>query len=409
LFLALLLCFSLISLIAYVAQFRAATAAIPQLQPVNDTTINEQCLTTTPAVSVIVPAYNEAANIQDCITSVLASTALSQQYLEVWVVDDQSTDDTWAILKALQQQHQDPRLHLLSGSPRPKGECWTGKNWACTQGAEKARGEFLLFIDADVRLKPGAIAAAVQLVQVENIDLLNGIPQVVCRSLIEWLVQPLIFISLLISFNQPAVRDPEQDIAYAAGPFLLFRRSAYDQVGGHRAVAPEVAEDVALARAIKRYQLTLQYRLISNLASLRMYTSWATLWEGWTKVLYVGAWRSIGLMLLLVILMFTLYTVPWMGLGLVLTKGLTVGWSSVDGISVGLILPSLALQYYLRRQASQAFHCSPNYWWLQSIGGLLVSVIAIASVIKAETGWGWTWRGRALSTYPNRDRHRFNA
>ncbi|WP_199336452.1 glycosyltransferase family 2 protein [Oscillatoria sp. FACHB-1407] len=392
-----MLCSSLISLAAYVAQFRAAIVAITQLQPGVDPTVDEQSLRVTPLVSVVVPAYNEATNIQACITSVLDNTALSQQYLEVWVVDDQSTDDTWAILKVLQQHYQDPRLHLLSGLPRPKGERWTGKNWACTQGAEKARGEFLLFIDADVRLKPGAIAAAVKLAQTEHIDLLNGIPQVVCGSLIEWLVQPLIFISMVISFNQPAVRDPKQETAYAAGPFMLFRRSAYDQVGGHRAVASEVAEDVALARAIKHHQLTLQYRLVANLASLRMYTSWATLWEGWTKVLYVGAWRNAGLMFLLFVLMFSLYTMPWLGLGVLLIKGLVAGWSRVDGVSMGLVLPALGLQYYLRQQASRALHCSPNYWWLQSIGGLLVGIMAIASVIKAETGWGWTWRGRVLS------------
>ncbi|HIK14430.1 MAG TPA: glycosyltransferase [Leptolyngbyaceae cyanobacterium M33_DOE_097] len=394
--LALLLCSSCLSLAAYVAQFRAAIAAIAQLQPLEGTTVEQQSLTIIPVVSVVVPAYNEADNIQGCITSVLDSTVLSQQYLEVWVVDDQSTDDTWAILKNLQQQRQDPRLHLLSGLPRPEAESWTGKNWACAQASQKARGEFLLFIDADVRLKPGAIAAAVQLAQAEKIDLLNGVPQVVCGSLVEWLVQPLIFISMVISFNQPAVRDPKQETAYAAGPFMLFRRSAYEQIGGHRAVAQEVAEDVALARAIKRHQLTLQHRLVANLASLRMYTSGAALWEGWTKVLYVGAWRSIGLMLLLAILMFNLYTMPWLGLGLLLIKGLIVDWSSLDGLSVGFILLSLGLQYYLRHLASQAFFCSSKYWWLQSIGGLLVGVMAIASVIKAETGWGWTWRGRAL-------------
>lgn len=399
-FLALLLCFSLIGLVAYVAQFRAATTAIAQLNPVADTVIEAQAFTGNPVVSVIIPAYNEADNIQDCIMSVLDSTILSQRYLEVWVVDDESRDNTWAILQALQQQRQDPRLHLLAGLPRPAGENWTGKNWACTQGAEKARGEFLLFIDADVRLKPGAIAAAVQLAQAENIALLNGIPQVVCGSLIEWLVQPLIFISMVISFNQPAVRDPKQETAYAAGPFMLFRRSAYTRVGGHRAVAQEVAEDVALARAIKHHQLTLRYQLVANLASLRMYTSWATLWEGWTKVLYVGAWRNISLMLLLVILMFNLYTVPWLGLGWVLIKGMVAGWSMIDGVSLGFALLAIGLQYYLRQQVSQALYCGSDYWWLQGVGGLLVGVMAIASVIKAETGWGWTWRGRELTVQP---------
>lgn len=402
---------SLLILAAYFTQFRSATIAIAQLEPTEDDVIHQPSTTTSPLISVIVPAYNEAHNIRDCLTSILDSTTLSKYFLEVWVVDDQSIDETWSILQALQEQRQDPRLYLLSGGPRPEGEIWTGKNWACTQAAEQVRGDFLLFIDADVRLKPGAIAAAVHLAQAEKIDLLNGIPQVICGSPIEWLVQPLIFISMVISFNQPAVRDPKHETAYAAGPFLLLRRSAYDRVGGHRAMASEVAEDVALARAIKRQQLQLQYRFIPKLASLRMYTSWATLWEGWTKVLYVGADRKVGLMILLAVLMVLLYTVPGLGFVFLLAKGLvTEGtpWSHLDGIAAGLVLASLGLQYALRRQASDALHCPPKYWWLQSIGGGLVAILAIASVIKTETGWGWTWRGRALSNFSNFSKSNFS-
>lgn len=392
-FLFCLLGSSLITLAAYIAQFRSAVTHLGQLPVGNDKGI---VLTASPLVSVIVPAYNEASNIQACVTSILNSTALSPQHLEVWVVDDQSTDATWEILTALKQQQPDPRLNLLLGAPRPPSETWLGKNWACAQAAERANGEFLLFIDADVRLKPGAIASAVQVAQAEQLGLLNCIPEVVCGSLVEWLVQPLIFINMVISFGLPAVRDPQQEIAYAAGPFMLFQRAAYEQVGGHRACAHEVAEDVALARAMKRQQLKLKTYLGANLASLRMYTAWASLWEGWTKVLYVGAWRSLGLMLLLVVMMLSICTVPWLGLGVLLVKGVTVGWSSIDRGSIGLLLPLLGLQYYLRSQAAQALQCSPKYWWLQSLGGVLVAVMAIVSVIKAETGWGWTWRGRSL-------------
>lgn len=370
-------------------------SAIDQLMPSEDDTI-AALLTATPLISVIVPAYNEADNIQACVTSILNSTTLSSEYLEVWVVDDQSTDETWAILTSLRQQFQDSRLNLLQGLSRPTSEVWTGKNWACTQAVAHAKGQFLLFIDADVRLKSGAIAAAVQVTQQQKISLLNCIPQVVCGSVIEWLVQPLIFISMVISFNQPAVRDPKQDMAYAAGPFMLFDRGAYEQIGGHRAVAQEVAEDVALARAIKHHQFKVQYYLGANLASLRMYTSWTSLWEGWTKVLYVGAWRSVGLMLLLAVIMVSLYTVPWFGLGILLTKGFSIGWNLIDSLAIALIALALGLQYYLRSLMVQALQCPPKYWWLQSFGGLLVAVMAIVSIIKAETGWGWTWRGRSL-------------
>jgi hypothetical protein len=396
LFLFLLLCFSLTSLAIYSAQFRFAVTLIRQLAPQTDRAIGHLLLTASPLISVIVPAYNEEENIEDCITSILDSTKLSALHLELWVVDDQSTDHTWAILNALQQKRQDPRLNLLMGLPRPDESVWIGKNWACTQAAECSKGRFLLFIDADVRLKLGAIESVLQRAEAEQIDLLNCIPEVVCGSLLEWLVQPLLMTSLVITFAQPAVQDPHQAIAYAAGPFMLLRRSAYDRVGGHRAVSNQVAEDVALARAMKRHHFKLQYYLGAELARLRMYTAWAALWEGWTKVLYVGAWRNIGLMGLLIVTMLSLYTLPWVGCGLVLINGFRGGWSLLDGLSIGLGLLCLILQYHLRAQLSRALYCPPKYWWLQSLSGILIAVMVIVSVIKAETGWGWTWRGRSL-------------
>lgn len=349
-----------------------------------------------PKVSVIIPAYNEADNIQDCVTSVLDSTKLSADNLEVWVVDDQSTDETLTIIQNLQQNLGEPRLKILPGQTQPTKQIWTGKNWACVQGAERARGEFLLFIDADVRLKPGAIETVVKAAESEHIDLLNCIPAILCDSLSEWLVQPLMFINLLVALNSAVVKNPKTEAAFAAGPFMLFRRSAYEQVGGHQAVASQVAEDVALARRIKHSGLKLQYVLGTNLAALRMYRSWAALWEGWTKVVYPGAQRSLQLILYMILAMLSIYLIPWLGLAVVLCKSLVLGWKPLESIAIGMALVAIILQYKLRLLAAQAFYSSPKYWWLHSIGGLLIVFITIVSVIKTETGWGWTWRGRSL-------------
>lgn len=390
------LCCSLLILIGYLAQLQRAVTQIPQLNPspylIATNSFNFNC----PKISVIIPAYNEVDNIQDCVTSILGSTDLSADHLEVWVVDDRSTDDTLTILKTLQQNLADSRLKLLPGLPQPENQVWTGKNWACTQAAERCDGEFLLFIDADVRLKRGAIETVIQAAASEQIDLLNCIPALVCGSLAEWLVQPLIFINLLISLNSAAVKNPKTKTAFAAGPFMLFRRSAYEQVGGHQAVASLVAEDVALARLIKHNGLKLQYALGRDLASLQMYSSWKTLWEGWTKNLYSGAQRNLWLMLFLALVMLTIYSIPWLGLVIVLGKSLLIGWKMLDWWVICLALSAIFLQYNLRSLASQALYSPPKYWWLHGLGGLLVAVIAIASVIKTETGWGWTWRGRSL-------------
>ena len=394
---------SLVGLITYLVHLQNAVAEIHQLSPSKDIYFNNPPNSGFPRVSVIVPAYNEADNIQDCVTSILSNTRLSAENLEVWIVDDQSTDETPMILQTLQQNLGDPRLKILPGLPRSKTQVWTGKNWACTQAAELSEGEFLLFIDADVRLKPGAIEAAIQTAVAENIDLLNCIPELVCESLSEWLVQPLMFINLLIALNYKVVKDPKTKTAFAAGPFMLFRRSAYEKVGGHQAVASQVAEDVALARLIKHNDLKLGYRLGAKIATLRMYRSWAALWEGWTKVLYVGSQRNLLTTLYLAFVMLTIYSIPWLELAIIVGKSLSHGWGTINSLTIGIALIAIFLQYKLRKLAEKAFHSPPKYWWLHGLGGLLVAVMAIASVIKTETGWGWTWRGRSLkkATHPS--------
>ena|SRR5579883_365962 len=348
-----------------------------------------------PKISIIIPAFNEEENIEDCVKSVVTSTQLSVENLEIWIVDDQSTDRTLAILQALEAQLADPRLHLLVGLPLPDDQIWTGKNWACHQGAARASGDFLIFIDADMRLQPEAIGAVVQVAIAQQLDFLTFIPTIVCGSLVEWLVQPLMFINLMVTFNARVVKDPMTKTTYALGPFLLFRASAYHAVGGHKAVSAYAAEDVAFARRLKHRGFKLQHFLGAPLASLRMYRDWHSLWEGWTKILYVGAQRNAGLMLLLVIVMVLVYTIPWFGLVIVMYQALSDP-TVLHFSEIGLAGLAIALQYLIRQQGAQALGTSTHYWWLQSVGGLLIAMLAIASIIKTETGWGWTWRGRKL-------------
>ncbi|HEY9748179.1 MAG TPA: glycosyltransferase family 2 protein [Allocoleopsis sp.] len=372
---------------------RASIASAPKLQPLLADAIAPEQL---PSISVIIPAYNEAENIQECITVVLNSTKLPPEQLELWVVDDQSSDETLAIAQALQQELGDPRLKVLAGQPRPQGEVWVGKNWACTQGAEQASGEFLLFIDADTRLQPNGMETALQTAVQDNTALLSCGPGLICGCLAEWLVQPLMFNQLIAAFNFAEVNDPATDAAFAAGPFMLFRRTAYDQLGGHRAVASQIVEDVELARRTKQQGLKLQYVVGTEIVKVRMYRSWSALWEGWTKNLYLGAHRSVGLMLYMALIVLVVYTLPWVGLAIALYRAFTSPTDWLNYGALSLALAAIALQYNLRRTAMKTSGNPTRYWWLSGVGGVLVAAIAIGSIIKTETGWGWTWRGRVL-------------
>lgn len=349
---------------------------------------------------MIVPAYNEAENIKDCLTAILKSTSLPSETLEVWLVDDQSTDETWAIAQSLQHRLNDPRLNLLAGQPRPIGQPWVGKNWACTQAADRSNGDFLLFIDADTRLQPGAIEAAIQTAEHEQAALLTILLPVICDCFAEWLVQPLMFAVIALSCNFDAVNDPTSETAFAAGPFMLFRRTAYEQLGGHRAVADQVVEDVELARLVKAKRLPLKFVSGINVAVVRMYRSWAALWEGWTKNIYLGSRRNLRGMLSFIGMVLLICTVPWIGLFISLGEMFLSGFSWMNAIALGLSLILIATQYAGRRIAEPLSQIPTRYWWLTGLGGIVVAAIVIGSIIKTETGWGWTWRGRPLKSSP---------
>ncbi|MBE9123065.1 glycosyltransferase [Tychonema sp. LEGE 07199] len=403
-----LLIFSLIVSRAYTKNLRRSVQNAPR----TDSSSAQQLQPSTvlfPKVSVIVPAYNEAENIRDCAIAILESTALTEDNLEVLIADDRSTDDTKSIAQTLQQELNDPRLKILAGQPRPTNQYWAGKNWACAQAFQEATGDFLLFIDADVRLKPGAIETAIATAETEKIDLFTCMPALVCECFAEWLVQPLMFNHLAVCFDFTAVNDPAKtDSAFAGGPFMLFRRSAYEKIGGHEAVAGEIVEDVELARRIKRASLKLGLYSGANLASVRMYRSWSALWEGWTKNLYLGANRNWGMMVYMAAIMFFLYPMPWLALGILLVNGeianlITNHQLPITNYQLPITLLTICLSaiviwshYTLRRLGAEISECSTKYWWLGGLGGTLIAAIAIGSAIKTETGWGWTWRGRAL-------------
>lgn len=348
------------------------------------------------SVSVVIPAYNEALNVRECLLSVLNSTTLTYPQLEVWLVDDQSTDHTLAIAQTLQRELNDPRLQVLAGADRPVGETWVGKNWACARAAEKANGEFLLFLDADTRLLPGAIEASVQRAIAENSGLLSCGPALICGCLAEWLVQPLMISIIQVGFDFAQVNDPQSPVAFAAGPFMLFRRTAYDQIGGHRAVADQVVEDVELSRRIKQNGLTLKFLSGAQFVTVRMYQTARALWEGWTKNLYLGSQRSLRGTLGLAVIMLWFCTLPWIALILSLISLVLNGSTGLNWSLLVLSAVAIAEQFNLRRVQVQRSQIPMNYWWLTGLGGLTIAAIAVASIIKTETGWGWTWRGRAL-------------
>jgi chlorobactene glucosyltransferase len=233
-----------------------------------------------PRVAIIVPARDESANIGACLAALLA-----QDYprLAIVVVDDESTDDTAAIVRRLGTQ--DRRIVLMQSPPLPPG--WTGKVNACAAGARAVAdaAEWLCFVDADIRAQPALIASAIGAASREAIDLLTLAPRQELQSFAERLVLPCGFYLLSFSQNLARMQAADSDDAAATGQFMLIRRAAYEDVGGHAAVSRSIVEDIDLARLMKRRGHRVLMQDATALMSVRTYTDWATLWPGLARTL----------------------------------------------------------------------------------------------------------------------------
>jgi len=236
-----------------------------------------------PAVSVIIPARNEGANIAGVVESVLAST---YRDLEVIVVDDRSTDDTADVADAIAAR--DARVRVVRGADLPAG--WYGKPWACVQGARAARGTILCFTDADTRHQPALLAHSVSALQRDRVGLLTVAPKQVCGSFWERVVMPHFWFVLGLRYHPSRVNVATRTRdAVANGQFVMMTRADYDAVGGHETVRAEVAEDVALAHAVVRSGRRLGLYFAEPLIETRMYQSFGQIVEGWSKNVYLGA------------------------------------------------------------------------------------------------------------------------
>jgi glycosyltransferase involved in cell wall biosynthesis len=236
-------------------------------------------------LSVIVPARNEAANLPACLASLISQSddgfALGVDW-ELLIVDDDSADSTHAIAEDAAASHRG--VTVLSAPPLDLGphRGFTGKTNACWAAAQRARGAWLLFTDADTIHEPGDLSRAIHEAEKYHAALLSYSPRQIVIGFWQHALMPLVFSELASVYPPKQVSDPASRLAAANGQFLLVQRDAYFSVGGHRAVGREVLEDVALARTIKRNK-TIRFRYAPDALAARMYRTVPEMIEGWTK------------------------------------------------------------------------------------------------------------------------------
>jgi glycosyltransferase involved in cell wall biosynthesis len=273
-------------------------------------------------LSVIVPARNEEAVLGGCLASLLAqddAVAFSAgRDWELLVVDDGSSDGTRAIAERAAAEHAG--VVVLSAPPLDT-KVFTGKSNACWFAAQKARGRWLLFTDADTLHEPSSMVHALHEAKKHHASLLSYSPRQIVRGVAQHTLMPLVFSELAMVYPMAQVNDPERRLAAANGQFLMVERDAYFAVGGHRAVGKSVLEDVDLAFNVKRSKRVIRFRYAPDALSTRMYRGFRDMVEGWTKnlallfphALTLAAWRALDVALLLLpLLIFALpYLVVW--------------------------------------------------------------------------------------------------
>lgn len=336
-----------------------------------------------PYVSVLVPARNEALNIEACVRSLLI-----QQYpnFEVIALDDNSTDNTWQILEALAAE--DSRLKILKGAALPAD--WLGKHWACHQLAQVAAGELLLFTDADTRHHPFALQDSVAALQTEKVDLLAAIPYQEVESWAERLVVPLIpwsivsFVPLVLAY-----RLPYSILSVAIGQFMLLRRSAYEQIGGYRAIRQHVVDDLTLGRRIKAQGLCWRLLDAGPRVRCRMYRNFRQVYQGLSKNLFVAFEYKTPFFLFVWLWLGHVFWTPLLMLGLGLA-GVQFPLYTLVLASITVIMALLWWGITHRR-----FGLPPYLTFLYPVTIVLSVIIATNSMLLTLTNRS-TWKGRVL-------------
>ena len=248
---------------------------------------------TLPKISVLVPARNESKNIGKCLTSLLVQDYLN---LEIIVLDDNSTDNTYNIVKKIIEDYNSKfpssqrdnseiakiSVKLLPGQPLNDG--WVGKNFACYQLEKAATGDYLLFTDADTIHSPESVSCGLQCLLSNRLDALSVYPEMILDSFIEKMVIGFLKFGLLLFlplYLRNRVKMPL--FSMALGSYMFYKRSIYKSIGGHASVYNRCLEDMNMANLLKsngyRFAIFDGYKTYKT----RMYNNFTDIYKGFSR------------------------------------------------------------------------------------------------------------------------------
>ncbi len=338
-----------------------------------------------PKVSIIIPARNEEANIATCLASLMEQ---DYTHFEIIVLDDNSNDGTAGIVRQLLER--DSRVRLIQGEPLPEG--WAGKPHACMQAAREAKGDWLLFTDADTIHTPDMLRRTLALAIEKNAALLSGFPRQITDSLSQKIVIPMIYFIIMSWAPLWWLQQSSKPIASVAiGQFLLFSRKAYWDIGGHEAVKDRITEDLFLGAEIAKNGGRHLAADLSDVVSCRMYDSLNSVWSGLSRTLYgVSSISSIALAAL-VIIGYTCFVWPFFLLGRVAFS------SSYIPVWAPLVIFQVGMLFIMRRWVDARFKESPVSTAFFPLGMVFLIAIVINGMARQLAGASVSWKQRVYA------------
>ena len=333
-----------------------------------------------PSITVCVPARDEERGVEACLISIL-----EQDYpdFKVVVVDDNSSDSTPEILKRLSGNYNN--LTVIKGEPLPPD--WHGKPFALFQAQQKARGDYIIFADADSVFQPNTLKTAAHVILERNLDMLSLLPGSVYGSFWERAAQPVFFsfIASLTRFRK--VNSPEFPDAMGVGAFTMIKRELYARTGGHESLKQVILDDIGLAKLAKSFGARLLIADGQKLLSIRMYYSLEEIRVGWRKNLFIAMNKSIVRAFYYILIVIGFAIAPYFIF--------IDSWMNGSGIlSQSLSFASLLMVLAVNIVVCRELRLSMLNIFLFPLGALVFSAIMINSMAQILFAGKTEWRGR---------------
>lgn len=344
----------------------------------------ESLLKESPLISVLIPARNEEKNIMRCISSLLR-----QDYsnIEILVLDDNSTDGTVSIVENLAKK--DKRVKLYHGKPLAKG--WLGKSYACQQLSEYAKGDYLLFVDADTLHFPNSVSSSLACLLKFNIDALSIFAKQIMVTIHERMTVPFGNFMILSFLPFSLIRRARSALfCTAIGQFMLFKKDIYRAIGGHESVKGEILEDVLISKQVKRCGYKFMIFDGSSNLYCRMYHNLREVVHGYTKVLLPAFDYSITMISIAFIAVAAIYLMPFIMLPLAILFNWSMAITNVIIVQIIFVMVTkILLAVRFRMKAIDVL--------LHPLSVIYLLSIAVNSVFQYRFNIGVYWKGRTYN------------